>query len=433
MLISHDRRFLQNLSRTTVWLDRGVTRTLERGFSHFETWRDEIFAEEERDQQKLDKKIQQEEHWMRYGVTARRKRNVRRVDLLADLRKQKREHRGPAGSVRLAASEADASSKLVIEAKGISKSYGDRPIVADFSIRIGRGDRIGIVGANGAGKTTLLRLLTGETEPDSGRVRLGTTLDMQVLDQRRASLDPTWTLAEALTDGKGDTVTINGMNKHVIGYMKDFLFAPEQQRTPIGALSGGERGRVMLARALAKPSNLLVLDEPTNDLDLETLDLLEELLADYAGTVILVSHDRDFLDRVVTSVVMSEGDGVWAEYAGGYTDMLAQRGAGVEARRTAEGKPPKVMAPITPSTPAAARTKLSFKDKHALETLPKTIAAIDATIAGLKAKMADTALYTRDPAGFQALADALAAAEAKLAAAEEEWLRLEMMREELEG
>ncbi|WP_165644440.1 ABC-F family ATP-binding cassette domain-containing protein, partial [Oharaeibacter diazotrophicus] len=335
VLISHDRRFLENLSRTTVWLDRGVTRTLERGFAHFESWRDQVFEEEEKELQKLDQKIKAEEHWMRYGVTARRKRNVRRVDLLADMRKQKREHRGPQGAVKITVAEADASSKLVIEAKAIGKRFGDRPIVSDFSIRIARGDRLGVVGPNGAGKTTLLRLLTGDLEPDEGTVKLGITLDMQTLDQRRASLDGSTTLADALTDGKGDWVTIGGERKHVMGYMKDFLFQPEQARTPLSALSGGERGRVMLARALAKPSNLLVLDEPTNDLDLETLDLLEDMLGDYAGTVVVVSHDRDFLDRIVTSVVMSEGEGRWVEYAGGYSDMVAQRGAGVAARAAA--------------------------------------------------------------------------------------------------
>jgi ATPase components of ABC transporters with duplicated ATPase domains len=434
VLISHDRRFLENLSRTTVWLERGVTRTLERGFSHFEAWRDEVFEEEEREQQKLQKRIEQEEHWMRYGVTARRKRNVRRVDLLASMRAEKKAHRGPAGAVRLEVSEADASSKLVIEAKGVSKSFGGRPIVTDFSIRIGRGDRVGVVGANGAGKTTLLKLLTGELAPDAGIVKLGATLDMQTLDQRRASLDPNWTLKEALTDGKGDTVMVAGRPKHVIGYMKDFLFAPEQQGTPLSALSGGERGRVMLARALAKPSNLLVLDEPTNDLDLETLDLLEEMLADYAGTVILVSHDRDFLDRVVTSVVMSEGEGRWTEYAGGYSDMVAQRGAGVAARavertETRAGK----ASPGPAVAPPERRGKLSFKDKHALETLPKTIAGIESEIATLKATMADPDLYAKNPTGFAKAAAALDEAARRLAAAEEEWLRLEMLKEELEG
>ncbi len=435
VLISHDRRFLENLSRTTVWLDRGVTRTLDRGFSHFEGWRDQVLEEEERELVKLDRKIEAEEHWMRYGVTARRKRNVRRVDLLADLRKSKREHRGPQGTVKMAAAEADASSKLVIEAKSISKSFGDRPIVKDFSIRVARGDRIGIVGPNGAGKTTLLRLLTGDLAPDSGTVKLGLSLDMQTLEQKRDSLDPETTLADALTEGKGDWVVIGEEKRHVIGYMKDFLFSPEQARTPLSALSGGERGRVMLARALAKPSNMLVLDEPTNDLDLETLDLLEELLGDYKGTIIVISHDRDFLDRVVASVVMSEGDGRWLEYAGGYTDMLAQRGKGVEARKAEKS----AVAPKKESTPSVAasapkvRSKLSFKDKHALETLPGRMDQLAEEAKRLHALLDDPGLYARDPKLFASTTEKLTATEAALAAAEEEWLRLEMLREEIEG
>jgi ATP-binding cassette subfamily F protein uup len=437
VLISHDRRFLENLSRTTVWLDRGTTRTLDRGFSHFEAWRDQVLEEEQRELDKLDQRIKAEEHWMRYGVTARRKRNVRRVDLLADMRKQKREHRGPQGSVKLSVSEAEASSKLVVEAKSISKAYGGRPVVADFSIRIARGDRIGIVGPNGAGKTTLLRMLTGDLEPDSGTVKLGTTLDLQTLDQKRASLDPGTTLADALTDGKGDWVVVGGERRHVIGYMKDFLFQPEQARTPLSALSGGERGRVMLARALAKPSNMLVLDEPTNDLDLETLDLLEEMLGDYTGTVLVVSHDRDFLDRVVASVVMSEGDGRWVEYAGGYSDMLAQRGQGVTARKAAPApgasRPAAEPAARPAASPGRNRPKLSFKDKHALETLPGVIGDLETRIADLKRRLADPRLYAEDPTEFSRMADALAASEKRLAEAEDEWLRLEMLKEEAES
>ncbi|PKR87517.1 elongation factor 3 [Pleomorphomonas diazotrophica] len=434
VLISHDRRFLENLSRTTVWLDRGVTRTLDRGFSHFEAWRDQVLEEEERELVKLDRKIEAEEHWMRYGVTARRKRNVRRVDLLADLRQAKREHRGPQGAVKMAAAEAEASSKLVVEAKSISKSFGDRPIVRDFSIRVARGDRIGIVGPNGAGKTTLLRLLTGDLAPDSGSVKLGLSLDMQTLEQKRDSLDPETTLADALTEGKGDWVVIGEEKRHVIGYMKDFLFSPEQARTPLSALSGGERGRVMLARALAKPSNMLVLDEPTNDLDLETLDLLEELLADYRGTIIVISHDRDFLDRVVASVVMSEGEGRWLEYAGGYTDMLAQRGKGVEARKAEKSaaQPKREAAPAAAQAPKS-RSKLSFKDKHALETLPGRIESLSEEAKRLHAVLDDASLYARDPKLFASTTEKLTATEAALAAAEEEWLRLEMLREELEG
>ena len=327
VIISHDRRFLSNLSRSTAWLDRGQIRQIDRGFSAFEAWRDEVLAEEERDQHKLDRKIVNEEHWLRYGVSGRRKRNVKRLGNLHALRQQRRDYRGAAGNANLAAAEADKSGKLVIEAKNISRTYGERKIVDDFSIRVQRGDRIGIVGPNGAGKTTLIDMLTGGSPPDSGTIRFGANIEMATLDQHRESLDPKSTLAEALTGGRGDHVMVGGKPKHVVSYMKDFLFAQEQMRTPLEVLSGGERGRLMLARALAKPSNLLVLDEPTNDLDLETLDVLEEMLGDYEGTVILISHDRDFLDRVVTSVIAPEGDGRWIEYAGGYTDMLAQRGA----------------------------------------------------------------------------------------------------------
>ena len=338
VIISHDRRFLSNLSRSTAWLDRGQIRQIDRGFSAFEAWRDEVLAEEERDQHKLDRKIVNEEHWLRYGVSGRRKRNVKRLGNLHALRDQRRNYRGATGNANLAAAEADKSGKLVIEAKNIAKAYGDRTIVDGFSIRVQRGDRIGIVGPNGAGKTTLIEMLTGGSPPDSGTIRLGANIEMATLDQHRESLDPKSTLAEALTGGRGDHVMVGGKPKHVVSYMKDFLFAQEQMRTPLEVLSGGERGRLMLARALAKPSNLLVLDEPTNDLDLETLDVLEEMLGDYEGTVILISHDRDFLDRVVTSVIVPEGNGRWIEYAGGYTDMLAQRGEDL-AREAANVRP----------------------------------------------------------------------------------------------
>ena len=342
VIVSHDRRFLADLTEATVWLDRGTTRRLDKGFSAFEEWRDTVLEEEETARHKLDRQIVREEHWLTYGVTARRKRNVRRLEGLMNLRKERRELKRAVGNVKMSVAEGDVSGKLVIDADGISKSYGERTIVRDFTTRILRGDRLGIVGANGAGKTTLLKLLTGELEPDSGRVRLGANLEIVSLDQRRASLPPDLPLKEALTGGGSDTLIINGAPKHVVGYMKDFLFTPEQARTAIGKLSGGERGRLMLARALALPSNLRVLDEPTNDLDLETLDLLEEMIADYPGTVIVVSHDRDFLDRVATSVIVSEGEGRWTEYAGGYTDMVAQRGYGVRGPETAPNRAPRV-------------------------------------------------------------------------------------------
>ena len=296
-----------------------------------------LLAEEEREQHKLDRKIVAEEHWMRYGVTGRRKRNMRRVGQLQALREQRRTYRAAAGDATITAGSAAPSGALVIEAKGIGKSYAGRAIVSDFSIRIQRGDRIGIVGPNGSGKTTLISMLTGILPPDTGTVRLGSTLAVATLDQHRDSLDPNITVKQALTGGDGDTVMVNGQPKHVVSYMKDFLFSSEQARTPLGKLSGGERGRLMLAQALAKPSNLLVLDEPTNDLDMETLDVLEDMLGEYPGTVLLISHDRDFLDRLVSGVIAPEGDGRWTEYAGGYSDMLAQRGADLtRARRKPE-------------------------------------------------------------------------------------------------
>ncbi len=436
VLVSHDRRFLERLSRTCVWLDRGRAHRLERGFASFETWRDDLLAQEELERHKLDRKIARENDWMHGGVSARRKRNVRRVAELGDLRQQKRDARPVTGNVRLEAQDAAASGKLVIEAKGISKAFDGRAIVSDLTMRIGRGDRVGLVGPNGAGKTTLISLLTGAMEPDTGIVKLGTSLEMVTLDQKREELRPDWSITEALTGGRGDQVIVGGRARHVASYMKDFLFTPEQMRTPLRALSGGERGRLMLARALAKPSNLLVLDEPTNDLDLETLDLLQELLAEYQGTVLLVSHDRDFLDRIVTSVLAAEGDGRWVEYAGGYSDMLAQRrgkdlarGAAAKAGASGGGGSGNAGAQAAPST--AARRKLSFKEKHALEALPARIAALETEIATLSTRLSAADLFTRDPAAFAAASERLAAAQAELQAAEEQWLELEMLREEL--
>ena len=432
VIISHDRRFLSNLSRATAWLDRGQIRQIDRGFAAFESWRDDVLAEEEREQHKLDRKIVSEEHWLRYGVSGRRKRNVKRLGTLQALRRERREYRGAAGNANLSTAEAERSGRLVIEAKNISRTYGDRKIVDSFSIRIQRGDRVGIVGPNGAGKTTLIEMLTGANPPDAGAVRLGANIEMATLDQHRESLDPKSTLAEALTGGRGDHVMVGGRPKHVVGYMKDFLFAQEQMRTPLEALSGGERGRLMLARALAKPSNLLVLDEPTNDLDLETLDVLEEMLGDYQGTVIIISHDRDFLDRVVTSVIAPEGDGRWIEYAGGYSDMLAQRGGDLtrEAARPATAGREKTSRPRAPS--ASSKRRLNFNEKHALETLPKTIVSLEAEIARQQRILDDPDLYNKDRAKFDQVSEALTKAQAELREAEDKWLELEVLREEIE-
>ena len=434
VLVSHDRRFLENLSRATVWLDRGTTRRLEQGFSEFEAWRDKVLEEEQIDRHKLDRKIVMEEHWVRYGVTARRKRNQGRMRALQELRSARQRARAnrPVGDVALAVQEAQQSGKLVIEAENVAKSYGDRPIVRGLTLRVERGDRIGIVGPNGAGKTTLLNLLTGVLPPDGGTVRLGTNIAPATLDQRRDSLEPEATVAETLTNGRGETVSINGETRHVVGYLRDFLFRSEQARSPVKSLSGGERGRLMLARALARPSNLLVLDEPTNDLDLETLDLLQEMLADYPGTLLIVSHDRDFLDRVATSVIAFEGNAKWTEYAGGYSDMVAQRGYGVGALQPeAKSKP----APKPAAAPSAAksRRRLTYADQHALKTSPARIEALNAEIHRLEAALSDPDFYRRDPAAFAAAGKALEAARAELATTEEEWLRLELMREEIEG
>jgi ATP-binding cassette subfamily F protein uup len=435
VLISHDRRLLERFSRSTVWLDRGITRTLDEGFSAFEAWRDTILEQEASEQHKLGRKIAMEEDWLRYGVTARRTRNQRRLAELHALRRRRREHRATTGAARLEAAQADLSGRLVAAAEGITKAYGDHLIVRNFSVRIMRGDRVGIVGPNGAGKTTLLNLLTGVLVPDAGWISLGTNLAKVVLDQRRDSLDPEQTLARALTGGSGDTVAVGGQSRHVIGYLKDFLFRPEQARTPVGVLSGGERARLTLARAFCRPSNLLVLDEPTNDLDLETLDLLQEKLADYAGTVLLVSHDRDFLDRVVTSVIASEGNGRWIEYAGGYTDMLAQRAA------APRGSPPVKArlneAQPTPQgggrSPAGLPRRMNFNDLRVLDMLPGRIGALETQIAELSAVLADPDLYARDPTRFGATTEALALARDELAQAEERWLKLETLREEIEG
>ena len=435
VLISHDRRFLENLSRATVWLDRGETRRLDDGFAGFEAWRDQVLEEEELARHKLDRKIVNEEHWLRYGVSARRKRNQKRLGDLHTLRAERKEARAnrAQGDVNLAVQDARLSGKLVVEAKGISKSYGERPIVADFSIRIERGDRVGIVGENGAGKTTLINMLTGALTPDAGEVKLGANLELATLDQRRESLSPEATVSQVLTDGRGDTLIIGGEARHVIGYMKDFLFRPEQARTPVKALSGGERGRLMLARALAKPSNVLVLDEPTNDLDLETLDLLQEMLSAYPGTLILVSHDRDFLDRVATSVIVAEGEGRWQEYAGGYSDMVAQRGRGIGARAVPVAAVASTrMAPTAPARPREKK-KLSFAESHALKTLPAKIEALSAELERLEAKLAAPELYARDPKAFTETTMAIATARKEQAAAEDEWLRLEVLREGLEG
>ncbi len=435
VLISHDRRFLENVSRSTVWLDRGVTRRMDQGFAHFEEWRDKTLEEEERDLHKLGRQIAREEHWLRYGVTARRKRNMRRLGELHSMRDEFRNHRKAQGSAVLVASDSKESGKLVIEAKHINKAYDDRVLVHNFSTRVQRGDRIGLVGPNGVGKTTLLSILTGKIAPDSGTIRLGVNLEIAELDQKRDQLDLNDSLSHYLTDGRGESLVINGEQRHVVSYMKDFLFQPEQARTPIRELSGGERARLMLARVLARPANLLILDEPTNDLDMETLDLLQELVAGFPGTVILVSHDRDFLDRTVTSTIAPEGNGNWLEYAGGYSDMMAQRKAIALDKRNV--KSPAQSESMTetnaPVQKKDEKRKLSYKQKYALETHPITMDKLAGEIAILEKKLEDPNLYTKNPDLFAKTAAELEKIRAQNAALEEEWLELEMLREEIEG
>ncbi|HEY2008405.1 MAG TPA: ATP-binding cassette domain-containing protein [Rhizomicrobium sp.] len=428
ILISHDRRFLENLSRATIWLDRGKTHRLEKSFASFETWRDEMLEKEEVERHKLERRIAAEEDWVRYGVTGRRKRNVGRLARLRGMRTERREQIRQLGTVKMEAAEGAGSGTKVIDAKGLGFSYGDREIVGDFSLRIHRGDRIAIVGPNGAGKTTLLKLLTGKLSPEKGNVKLGQGLLMAELDQNRSRLNPEQSLAAAVTDGSGDTVMVAGKPRHVMNYLQDFLFTPQQARTPVKVLSGGERARLLLAKLFATPSNFLVLDEPTNDLDLETLDLLEEVIADYPGTALLVSHDRDFLDRVATQIVLAEGDGHFTEYAGGYSDMLVQRGEKPAQRPDVrkDAKPPaekrmRVNAP-----------KMNFSDLHALKTLPQKIAAADLRMAELERNLSDASLYAKDPARFAKLSAELVEIRAQKDVDEERWLTLEMEREALE-
>jgi ABC transport system ATP-binding/permease protein len=432
VMISHDRRFLANMSQATIWLDRGQTRRLEKGFAAFEDWRDTILEAEEHEQHKLERKIAAEEHWIRYGVTARRKRNMRRVAELNALRERRRGHRRAQQSVALTAGEAEQSGVLVIEAKNISKAYGERAIVRDFSTIIERGDRIGIVGPNGSGKTTLISMLIGELAPDSGSVRIGKTVAAARMTQDRDSLNPKTSVSDSLTGGHGSTVSVNGRNRHVIGYLKDFLFTPDQAGTPVGMLSGGERGRLLLSIALAKESNLLVLDEPTNDLDMETLDVLEDVIADYQGTVLLISHDRDFLDRLVAGTIVPEGKGKWNEYAGGYSDMLAQRGSDL-TREPLPKRDDRKADTRTAAKVDGPKRRMTFKDKHALETLPGEIAAMQARAKALSDRLADANFYARDRSGFEDATAQLGALQHEIMAAEERWLKLEIQREALES
>ncbi|HEX8420589.1 MAG TPA: ATP-binding cassette domain-containing protein [Sphingomonas sp.] len=422
VVISHDRTFLTRLTKQTLWLDRGSLRRAEIGFGGFEAWTDQVYADEQRAAERLDARLKLEEHWLQRGVTGRRRRNQGRLTKLHEMRAERAAMMGPQGSANLATATDDARSKIVIDAKAVTKSYGDRTIIRDLTLRVARGDRIGIVGRNGAGKSTLLKLLTGELAPDTGNIRLAKTLDAIVIDQQRSLMAPEKTVREIVADG-GDWIEVQGSKKHIHGYLKEFLFDPNMVEAKVASLSGGERSRLLLAREFARPSNLLVLDEPTNDLDLETLDLLQEVIADYDGTVLVVSHDRDFLDRTVTITLGLDGSGHVDVVAGGYEDWERQRKPTTEAKRTASK-------PAAPVPRPAARVKLSYKDQRDYELLPKRIEEIDAAVARDEAQLADPNLYTRDHATFARLTKAIEAARAEKEAAEMRWLEL---AEQVEG
>ncbi|PQV58811.1 ATP-binding cassette subfamily F protein uup [Defluviimonas denitrificans] len=429
VIISHDRAFLRALTKATLWIDRGEVRRNEKGFEAFEDWRETTWAEEDLARHKLDRRIKAEARWAVEGISARRKRNMGRVRALQAMRAERAAMIRRQGTADMALDSGQVSGKLVIEAKGISKAFGEKLILRPFDLKVLRGDRVAFVGPNGVGKTTLLKMLVGEVAPDAGSVRLGTNLDIAVFDQARAALDLGMTLWDGLVNdpemrvsGRSDQVMVRGTPKHVVAYLKDFLFDEAQARAPIGSLSGGERARLLLARIMAKPSNLLILDEPTNDLDVETLDLLQDILGDYDGTVLLVSHDRDFIDRVATTTVALEGDGRAVVYAGGWTDYQAQRGDDAPVKAA---KPAAKPAPAAEPKVKSAAQGLTFTEKHRLEALPGVIERLEAEIGKLSTFLSDPALFTTAPEKFRKASEGLAERQAALAAAEEEWLMLE--------
>ena len=427
IVISHDRTFLTRLTRSTLWLDRGSLRRAEIGFGGFEAWTERVYEEEARAAEKLDAKLKLELHWLQRGVTARRRRNQGRLTKLHEMRAQRAAMLGSAGSAKLALAKDDVRSKTVIDAEQVSKYYGDRPIIRDFTLRVQRGDRIGLVGPNGAGKTTLLKLLTGELQPDSGTVTQAKTLSGIVIDQQRKLMDPAKRVKDVLANG-GDWIEVRGAKKHIKGYLKEFLFDPALADAPIGSLSGGERSRLLLAREFARHANLLVLDEPTNDLDLETLDLLQEVIADYEGTVLIVSHDRDFLDRTVTITLGLDGSGKVDVVAGGYEDWVRKRYQDHRSSAKPDAKP----AAAAPARAASTVSKkLSYKDQRDYDRLPAEIERLEAAVAADEAALSDAGLYTREPMRFAEITERIARHRADIEAAELRWLEVAEMAEQL--
>lgn len=435
VLISHDRAFLRELARATLWIDRGMVRRLEQGFDKFEPWRDKLWEEEDLQRHKLNRKIKAEARWAVEGISARRKRNMGRVRALQDLRAERAAQIKRQGTAAMSFESGQASGKKVIEAFGLTKSFDGKPIVKGFDLMVQRGDRVAFVGPNGVGKTSVIKMLLGQLEPDEGTVKHGTNLQIAVFDQTRAQLNPDESLWDNLVNdpeigvsGKADQVMVRGTPKHVVGYLKEFLFDEAQARAPVRSLSGGEKARLLLARLMARESNVLVLDEPTNDLDIETLDLLQDTLGDYDGTVLLVSHDRDFLDRVATTTVAMEGNGRAVTYAGGWSDYRSQRGDVAEAAVKANGavKPKPAQAK---EKPKAKQAGLSFTEKHRLEELPDLMDRLGAEIAKLVELLADPDLFSANPVKFQKATEALTDRQTALSNAEDEWLELEAKAE----